>query len=462
MTPVPVFSAQSRLEHPVADAFAWHTRPGALERMLPPWQDVRVVEATGGIDPGARVVIELRAGPLRTRWVAVHTACEPGVRFVDEMARGPFARWVHEHRFAPDGEAACAIEDRIEYALPGGPAGGLAAPLVDLALRRTFGFRHARLRDDLDRHSRMSDAGRLRVVVSGATGLIGSQLTAFLGSGGHRVERLVRRAPQSGEVFWDPARGEIDAAALEGTDAFVHLAGESIDGRWTAAKKRRIRESRALGTRLLAETIAGLRSPPRALVAASAVGYYGDRGDALLDEESGSGTGFLAEVCTEWEDATAPAGAAGVRVVNARFGVVLGARGGALARLLPAFRLGVGGPVGSGDQFLSWIALDDVVGALHHLLFARDVSGPVNLVAPAPVTSRELARALGRVLRRPSLLPLPAVAVRLALGEMGEELLLAGQRVSSARLESSGFRFLHPDLESALRAELGRPASRTR
>jgi uncharacterized protein (TIGR01777 family) len=438
-------------------AFAWHARPGAFERLVPPWERVRVVERRGGLADG-RVVLEVRQGPLRLRWVAVHRDYEEGRRFTDEQVEGPFARWVHTHGFRADGPDASWLEDVVDCRLPLGPAGeALGGGLVRRRLERLLRFRHARLREDLRRH-RAAGARALRVVVSGASGLVGSALVPFLTTGGHRVDRLVRGRPAGpGEVAWDPAAGGVDAAALEGADAVVHLAGASLAaGRWTPARKRAIVESRTVSTGLLAAALARLRRPPRVLVSASAVGFYGDRGDEALDEASAPGTGFLAETCRAWEAAADPARQAGIRVVHPRLGVVLAGAGGALARLVWPFRLGLGGPVGSGRQVMSWIALDDVVGALHHCLLDERLEGAVNLTAPQPVSNRELGRAVGRVLRRPAVLPLPAAAVRVLFGEMGEALLLAGQRVLPGRLRETGFRFLQPEVEAALRAELGR------
>ena len=297
----------------------------------------------------------------------------------------------------------------------------------------------------------------LRFVVSGASGLVGSALSATLVGRGHRVERLVRRPPASGapEIAWDPAKGTIDRDALEGADAVVHLAGESVAASWTARRKRAIRESRVAGTGLLASTLADLRRPPRVLVSASAVGYYGDRGEKTVTEDSPPGTGFLAETARAWEAAAEPALEAGIRLVHPRIGMVLSARGGALAKMLTPFRLGLGGVVGTGRQQMSWIALDDLVAVLEHLALTDELSGPVNAVAPHPVTNREFTATLGRVLGRPTLMPLPGFMVRLLFGEMGQALLLDGARVLPSRLEASGFRFRYPRLEEALRAELG-------
>src|SRR5919112_2478088 len=296
----------------------------------------------------------------------------------------------------------------------------------------------------------------MKALISGATGLIGSALIRELEDEGHSITRLTRSSKGENDVRWDPDAGSIDGS-LEGHDAVVHLAGESIaEGRWTAARKGRIMQSRKKGTRLLAEAIASLSVPPEVMVSASAVGYYGDRGNEVLREDSGPGSDFLAEVCKAWEAAADPAREAGIRVVHPRNGVVLSTEGGALARILPVFKLGGGGRIGSGRQWWSWIAIDDVAGAIVHALTDDSVEGPVNLGSPNPLTNAEFTRALGEVLNRPTLFPLPAPAARLALGEIADALLLASQRVQPAKLEETGYEFRYPVLDGALRHLLGR------
>lgn len=299
------------------------------------------------------------------------------------------------------------------------------------------------------------------IVVSGSHGLIGSALLPALARAGHRARRLVRSRPGPDDVSWDPMAGTIDAGRLEGVDGVVHLAGVGIgDKRWTTAQKARILDSRVKGTTLLATTLARLPHPPRVLVSASAVGYYGDRGDEVLTEESPAGEGFLARLVQAWEEAAAPAAEAGVRVVNTRNGIVQSPAGGALKKQLPLFRLGLGGPLGSGRQWVSWITIDDEVAAILHALATDSLHGPVNLTAPQPVSSRDLARAVGRALHRPAVLPVPRAALALVLGrEMTTEMLVASQRVVPSRLEASGFRFRHPEVGAAMEALLGRPRS---
>ncbi|HET7099534.1 MAG TPA: TIGR01777 family oxidoreductase [Terriglobia bacterium] len=300
----------------------------------------------------------------------------------------------------------------------------------------------------------------MKILITGSSGLIGSAVVAHLAEQGHRVVRLVRRAVSPGEdaVEWDPAAEKLESSALEQAGAVVHLAGESINAlRWTGKRKERIRNSRVRGTQLLSESLAQLAFPPRVLVSASAVGFYGSRGDEVLTEESPAGSGFLSEVCQEWEAATQPARQKGVRVVNLRFGMVLSGKGGALPAMLPAFKAGVAGKLGDGRQFVSWIAVDDLKRAISHAITTGPLSGPVNAVSPNPVRNVEMTKALGKVLRRPTFLSIPAFAVRLLFGEMGESLLLSSQRAEPRRLLDSGFTFRFPDFETSLRHLLGRP-----
>jgi uncharacterized protein (TIGR01777 family) len=297
------------------------------------------------------------------------------------------------------------------------------------------------------------------IVVTGASGLIGKRLVASLEGAGRRVLRAVRRDVRdpAREFLWDPAQGRIDRDKLVGVDAVVHLAGANVAGkRWTPAYKKLLIESRVQGTQLISEAIAALEPKPRVLTCASAIGFYGDRGDELVDESSPSGDGFLPDLCLQWERACQPARDAGIRVANMRIGVVLTPDGGALAKMLTPFKLGAGGVIGSGRQYMSWIALGDLVRAIGQVLDDDQLSGPVNLVAPSPATNREFTKTLGKVLFRPTLFPMPAFAARLAFGEMADELLLSGTRVAPTALKRSSFRFDHAELESALRHLLGK------
>jgi uncharacterized protein len=453
------FRKRVRVPVPVTQLFAWHERPGAFIRLSPPWDRPEVVSHVGGIRDGARVELKVYTGPVPTTWRLEHRDYIANRQFRDVLLEGPFRSWVHTHAFEPDGESASMLDDHIAYELPMGALGGaVAGGFAEDTLARVFAYRHAVTVGDLERHAEFADRPRLRIAITGATGFIGSQLAAFLSTGGHEVVRIGRGAVRPGvvDVTWDPARGQLDPHALEGIDAVIHLAGASIAERWSDRHKLAIRESRIEGTSLLAHTLARLTRKPRVLLSGSAIGVYGSRGDEVLDERSRFGTDFLADVGRAWEAATAPAEQAGIRVVHLRTGIVQGAAGGALAKQAPLFKLGVGGPLGDGNQWISPIALDDHIGATHFCLMRDDISGPVNLVAPESVTNTRYSRVLASVLSRPALVPAPAFALRLALGrEMADATVLASQRVAPGVLQAKGFRFRFPTIESTLRFELG-------
>jgi uncharacterized protein (TIGR01777 family) len=461
------------IELPVAPevAFAWHLAPGALTRLVPGFERV-TVETEPRLEVGARGVLRLRRGPLSLRWVARITEVDRVAhRFVDEQEAGPFASWRHEHRIEaiPGEPRASRLVDEVRWRAPLGSLGAMFAPLVvERQLARTFAWRQRVTRHDLALHARYGMLAyegrpRLRVGITGASGFVGSRLAAVLATGGHEVVRFVRRAPRDAtEVRWDPRQwnplaSAADRAALEGLDAVIHLAGESVAGlRWTAAKKERIARSRLDGSRTLVAGLRMLAHPPRAFVAASAVGYYGDRGEEVLTETSAPGTGFLAETCRAWEAETARA-AEFARVVQMRLGVVLDPAGGALRAMLPAFELGVGGPLAGGSAWFPWVALDDVLGAFVHALATEDLVGPVNVVAPGEVRQGDFARALGRALHRPAFAPAPRFALRALLGrEQADEMLLASIRARPAALNTSGFSFVYPMLDAAFGHVLGK------
>lgn len=292
----------------------------------------------------------------------------------------------------------------------------------------------------------------MKILITGATGLIGTALNSYLTANGHSIYVVVRRPPQStNEIQWDPAAKQIDRAKIDGMDAAVHLSGESIAaGRWTPERKKAILESRVNGTRLLSEALASVPNPPKTLICASASGYYGNRGTDVLTEESGPGDGFLSDVCKQWEAAANPAREKGIRVAHTRFGIVLSPKGGALAKMLTPFKLGAGGPIGSGQQYWSWITLDDVVAAINHAILTESLQDGVNTVTPNPVTNSEFTKTLGSVLMRPAFFPLPSFGAHIVLGEMADELLLASCRMQPAKLIATNYVFRYPDLTGAL------------
>jgi uncharacterized protein len=442
---------ESVVNHPLAEVFAWHTRPGAMRRLVPPWQPMKVIAEARSLADGTAVL----GLPGGLRWVAQHdpTAFDPPHRFADVLSsRGPtswparvIGWWRHTHEFSETADGT-RVYDHVDTTVPAA------------ALRSTFVYRHRQLADDLAAHRDAAQPGArpMTVAVTGATGLVGSALSAFLSTGGHRVIRLVRHpARNEHERQWDTDRPTPDL--LAGVDAVVHLAGASIAGRFSDGHKAAVRDSRIGPTRRLAEAVARADDGPRVFVSASAIGYYGfDRGEALLDEESVQGDGFLADVVADWEAATAPAAEAGLRVVNVRTGIVQSASGGTLRLMRPLFAAGLGGRLGSGRQWLSWIGLDDLLDVYHRALYDARVSGPVNAVAPAPVRNADYTKALARVLHRPAVLPVPSLGPRLLLGEQGaRELAEANQRVVPAKLESLGHRFRRSGIDDALAHELG-------
>ena len=453
-----LFEKTSVVEAPVEELFAWHQCPHAFERLTPPWEKIEVLEKQGGITDGSRLVLRMKQWFWPIRWVVVHSGFIEGKLFRDTQVEGPFAKWIHSHQFQPITEKTSQLTDQVEYQAPLGAFGDIVAGgFIASKLKRTFNFRHTRTQHDLKRLLPLASKGPLKIIISGASGMIGTALTRFLTGGCHEVRALVRRQAKGSDIFWNPDKGEIDPNSLENADVVIHLAGENIGaGRWTPGRKKRIRESRIAGTKFLAETLASLKNPPKVFITSSAIGFYDDREDEILTEDSPAGKGFLTEVCQAWEEASEPAKKAGIRVVHLRTGIVLSANGGALPKMVLPTLMGAGGVIGTGRQWMSWITLEDLVGIFNYAIHSPALSGPVNATAPGSVTNRDFTKILGKVLKRPTFFPLPGFMVKLLFGEMGEALLLEGQRVTPACLTRESFEFLYPDLWSALRWELGR------
>ena len=443
----------SVVAHPLDKVFAWHTRPGAMRRLVPPWQPMRVVKETESLADGT-AVLGLPAG---LRWIARHDPAgyDPPYQFRDVLSSDGVMTlpprvigwWRHTHRFSDAGRGTTLVHDIVDTTVPA------------VALRSTFAYRHRQLAEDLAAHSDAASAGArgLTVAVTGSSGLVGTALSAFLSTGGHQVIRLVRGDPvNDGERRWVPSQPAGDL--LDGVDAVIHLAGESIAGRFTASHRRAIRDSRIEPTRRLAEVAAATGGRLKTFISASAIGFYGyDCGDTVLDENSPRGDGFLAEVVADWEAATAPAAAAGLRVVRVRTGIVQAAAGGTLKLLRPLFATGLGGRLGSGRQWLSWIGLDDLLDVYYRAIYDDRLTGAVNAVGPEPVRNSDYTKALAATLRRPALVPVPSIGPRLLLGKQGAaELAEADQRVRPAMLEELGHRFRQPTVRDALAHQLGR------
>lgn len=441
--------------------WAFHARAGAFERLMPPWQSLRVLESTGDF-AHRRLLFEIAAGLARVRWLAQHQGCIEGREFRDRMVTGPMAAWEHTHTFVPLGEGRSELIDRIEYRVPGGAIGRvLGGGKFARDLERMFRFRHRRTAEDIARHQ-AAGLAPMRVAVTGASGYIGSRLVPFLLNGGHQVSCLVRpgtRAEWTGlpvdRIAWDPERGEIDGAALEGHDAVVHLAAAAIDERrWDARQRERISATRVGPTALLAGALAKLASPPRVVVSASGINVYSEAGGPH-DESAPIADNFLAGVVRQWEHATDAAEQAGIRVVHLRMGVVMDGRGRALRKMVTPFQLGLGAQLGDGRPYTPWIAIDDVLGVVLHAISDSRLSGAVNTVSPAAVTSDELTRTLARVLGRPRLLRIPGRVLRAGMGGIADTVLRSCHATPRKLLEA-GFRFRSADLEQMLRMELGR------
>ena len=451
------FTRLTRIEAPADEAYAWHMRPGAFQRLIPPWVRVEILNLPARIENGARAAILVKLPWFRFRWELEHTDCVPGQEFSDIQIRGPFRFWKHRHAFEEDG-LACFVEDRVEYEVPGG---SLGRALTDLRIRteleRAFLYRHRVLARDLAVHHSYRVNRRLRILLTGASGFIGSALRHFLTAGGHEVLCVTRRSNVSYPwIVWDPMSQTIDVSKLHKLDAVIHLAGHPIfPGFWTKARQKAIAQSRIEVTNWLARLVADLKPPPSVFITASATGYYGYRGADFVDEDSAPGTGFLPQVCCAWEEAAHPAANAGVRTVNLRFGIVLSPLGGFLANVLPIAKLGLAGPLGSGHQFISWITLDDAIEAIYHAMLTPSLHGPVNVVAPTATTQSDLFKTLAHILSRPYGLPAPAFALRLAFGKMADEVMLVSTRVVPRKLQDTGFMFQFSEIESALRHVLG-------
>ncbi len=442
--------------------FSWFEHEGSFRRLMPPWEVTEEVRADESLEVGSQRVFKFPMGPIKMTWIAEHTAYDPPRFFSDKMVKGPFWSWSHDHHLIEE-DGGTKVIDEVVYQVPFGPLGNLTdrllgGRLVRSRISRMFTARGLRLQRDITQHSKFTNQPRRRILVAGSSGMIGTQLVAFLDTGGHDVWRLVRRPLRDGqnELFWDPESGILESEILEGFDAIIHLGGEGIgDKRWSTKRRRAIRDSRVSSTDLLSEKISKLSKKPEVFILASAIGWYGDRGEEEVDEDSIQGSGFLPEVCSDWESAASKVEEAGIRTVYLRSGIVLSATGGALGKMLLPFKLGAGGPMGGGKQWMSWISLDDEIYAIHHLLMSPISSGPYNLSAPEPARQKDFASVLGRVLRRPAIAPIPRFAIKAIFGQMGVSLTLESQRVMPKRLIGEGFEFIHSDLEHALRDTLG-------
>ncbi len=453
------YEYETHTDSPRPEVFDWFERKGSFRRLMPPWEVAEEVRADETLEDGAQRIFRFPMGPIKMTWVAEHLGYQPPEKFEDIMKKGPFRSWHHVHRFI-EKDGGTVVHDEVDYKLPMGVLGRIfGSRNVRNRLNRMFRARENRLIRDLERHSDFKHLDRKRILLAGASGLIGKQLAAFLDTGGHEIWRLVRRTPvaNQNEIEWNPSKGTIDDSAIEGFDIVIHLGGAGIgDRRWTKSRMALIEKSRTESTGLLARTLASLKQKPEVFLVASAIGWYGNRGDEILDEQSEAGTGFLPETCLAWEASADPARQAGIRTIHARTGVVLDASGGALEKMLLPAKMGAGGPIGFGRQWFSWISMDDQIYALHHLVMSPNTEGAYNITSPEPLQQKNFAKALGRVLRRPAFMPTPPLAIWFLYGKMGVALTTESQRVMPTRLTEEGYRFQHQDAESALRDALGK------
>ena len=451
------------------ELFEYHANPGAINRLIPPWENVRIEHRSDSLQVGSEVIIRNSLFGIPLRWHAKHTELNAPYHFQDVQLTGPFHTWIHDHLFASTDSGTSKLTDSIQFEMPLGPIGKLGLGLIREKLEAMFAYRHATTLADLKFQNFVKPflpGHRLRIGVTGSSGLIGQRLVDLISVLGFEAIRILR--PGSSDrpndyplatrsVVLDAKSGFNDVAVMNNLDAVIHLAGKGIaSSRWTEANKQSIRDSRIEGTRSLVQHLLKLQSPPKAFVCASGVGIYGNRGADVLDESAPAGNDFLSQLATDWESAAGEFSRDGGRVACGRLGIAIHPRQGALAKLLLPFQLGLGGPIGDGRQYWSWIHVDDAAAAFLYLAINPNASGPYNLVAPEQVDNRQFATTLGQVLHRPSILPAPAFAMRILLGEMADAMLLSSTRASCNRLLEDGFPFRTANLQSCLRHVLGR------
>ena len=460
------YKSELEVPVPVDQLFSWHENPGAFERLTPPFEPVKVKKRKGGID-GGEVHLQMNLGPIPLPWVARHHNYIKNKQFLDEQVSGPFASWNHAHLFEKIDAKSSKLIDKIDYKLPFGTVGKtFGGAFAEQKIKQMFAYRRNITKNDLVSQSKYSGSP-LNIAVTGGSGLIGSQLKPYLTTAGHSVENIVRGRPQKGELSWNLENKTM--SNLSGKDVVVHLAGEPISKPlggmiplpWTKWKRNEILKSRVEGTKLISEHIASLNNPPKVMICASAVGYYGDRGEDLLSESEESGDDYFSHVVSEWEKAAQPAIDAGIRVVFLRIAPVMSPLGGALQVLGNAARLGSSPPVAGGKQWWSWISLDDVVDVIYHSIINEKLSGPVNVASPNPVRQKEWASTLAKVIwgrfgPLTGLIPVPGFVLKTVLGEFGDVLALSSIKIDSSKLLDSGYEFRFENLEDCFRHLLGK------
>lgn len=450
-----MFSFKKSSEMPCSqqNLFDWHKKKSALRRLTPPWIRINILQEANNLAKDSEVALYIKpAFFIKFKTISKHIDYQEGKEFTDIMLKGPFSYWKHRHQMTDNGKKSSILQDSIDY-IPLLPFSNF---LIKNEIERLFNYRHRLLKADLEIIKRYNNNSCMKIAITGATGLVGSELKHFLLSAGHDVYTLVRGLCESNkEIRWNPLTGDIELDKLEGFDAVIHLAGENIgSGYWTEKKKQRIRDSRVIGTKHLVAALNKLKKPPKTLISFSAVGFYGLRALGPCEKHSNCGNDFLAKVCSEWEQEALKYSKG--RVIIPRLGVVLSPKGGALEKMLPPFRLGFGGKIASGAQYMSWIAIDDVIYNLYHMLYDETISGTLNLTSPNPITNEEFSKTLAKTLKRPCLFPLPSIVLKAVFGEMAEATMLSSIKAFPDTLKESKAPFFYTDLESALRHLLGR------
>ncbi len=453
-----IYIKRTRINAPVDKGFKWHEQDGAISRLTPPWAPLRLIRRDGiGIQKGVKVWFRLYIFKIPFLWKAEHIDYQENILFKDHQTQGPFSKWEHTHRFIPDGDNAFFMEDEVAFKLP---LGLLSRPFYWVAKKefdRMFAYRHRVLKYDLE-HS-LEPEKKKRILISGASGTIGSILVPYLRTCGHEVIRLVRKSGEleHDELFWDPYAGTLDLEKAGRIDVVINLNGVDISrGKWTQKQKQKIIDSRIIPTFLLVEKMSRLSYKPEVFISSSAIGFYGDGGDAVLTEKQNPGDCFISTVCDLWEEASRDAQKAGIRTVQLRIGVVLTPAGGALQRMEMPFKLGMGVRLSHGKQYMSWISMDDCLAAIRHIIHTPDIEGPVNLTAPEPVTNKLFSNTLAKIFSRKVFFVMPKFIALLLWGQLGKETLLTSARVIPQKLLNHKFKFQHTRLSEAFKDMLGR------
>tara|TARA_A100001015_G_scaffold318935_1_gene440314 strand:+ start:4161 stop:5552 length:1392 start_codon:yes stop_codon:yes gene_type:complete len=447
------FKMATHMPVPAHQLFSWHERRGAFERLTPPWQRLDIVYNSGSLLPGSYVIFKAYYGPFFITWKAEHIHYDKNREFIDTQKKGPFKTWVHHHITKEKNATTSILKDSITYTLPMKHI-NIGKCSINTSLKQLFAYRHKTLHTDLYIQNKYCFKKPLKIAITGSSGTIGQCLSAFLTTAGHCVIPITRKKITTQHIFWDINRQFIENDKLENIDAVINLCGENIGQRkWSAQQKERIYNSRILSTRLLANALNTLKSPPHTLISASAIGYYGKNAQHVKNENQLGGNDFLATVCEKWEQAAQHFTQG--RVVNPRFGIVLTPKGGALKKMLPVFRAGLGGQLGSGSQIMSWISIDDLIYTLYHILYTHTLSGPINITSPHSVSNRLFTQTLGQILKRPYIFSIPEKILKIIFGEMAEGTLLADINAIPSKLLKSGFTFQYDKLETTLRHLLG-------